>query len=92
MDWVRDRFLPRISNLARELAEDKQRRVLLEVGATAEPSPPGGTAALPPAPAIPTPGQRPEPPLHLRELRRGQVQPVRRGGGPPDRREPRQGL
>lgn len=32
MDWVRDRFLPRISNLARELAEDRERRVLLEVG------------------------------------------------------------
>jgi chromosomal replication initiator protein len=58
MDWVRDRFLPRISNLARELAEDKQRRVLLEVGATTEFAPPA--AALPGhAPAaqvIPTPG------------------------------------
>ncbi|MFI4967958.1 MAG: DnaA N-terminal domain-containing protein, partial [Gammaproteobacteria bacterium] len=37
MDWVRDRFLPRISNLARELAEDRDRRVLLEVGGNAEP-------------------------------------------------------
>ena len=56
MDWVRDRFLPRISNLARELAEDKQRRVLLEVGATAEPLAPA--VALPghSAPPIPTPG------------------------------------
>ena len=58
MDWVRDRFLPRISNLARELAEDKQRRVLLEVGANAEPvlpsvPMPGHT---PSAPTIPTPG------------------------------------
>jgi chromosomal replication initiator protein len=57
MDWVRDRFLPRISNLAQELAEDKQRRVLLEVGATAEPTLP---SALPghvaSAPVIPTPG------------------------------------
>ncbi len=32
MDWVRDRFLPRISKLAMELAEDRQRQVLLEVG------------------------------------------------------------
>ena len=56
MDWVRDRFLPRISNLARELAADKQRRVLLEIGATAEPQAP--VAALPghSAPPIPTPG------------------------------------
>ena len=57
MDWVRDRFLPRISHLAQELAEDKQRRVLLEVGATAEPivlsALPGH---VPTAPAIPTPG------------------------------------
>ncbi len=55
MDWVRDRFLPRISNLARELAEDKRRQVLLEVGATAEPAP----AALPASPTaapLPTPG------------------------------------
>ncbi len=55
MDWVRDRFLPRISNLARELAEDRDRRVLLEVGANAEPVnqvvPP-----LPSAPPVPTPG------------------------------------
>jgi len=57
MDWVRDRFLPRISNLARELAEDKQRRVLLEVGATAEPSLPSALPGLvPSAPVIPTPG------------------------------------
>ena len=57
MDWVRDRFLPRISNLARELAEDKQRRVLLEVGATAEPSLPSALPAhTPAAPVIPTPG------------------------------------
>jgi len=57
MDWVRDRFLPRISNLARELAEDKQRRVLLEVGATAEPTLPSALPGhVPVAPAIPTPG------------------------------------
>ncbi|HEY1992678.1 MAG TPA: DnaA N-terminal domain-containing protein, partial [Gammaproteobacteria bacterium] len=58
MDWVRDRFLPRISNLARELAEDKQRRVLLEVGATAEPALPSAPASAhtPSAPVIPTPG------------------------------------
>jgi chromosomal replication initiator protein len=55
MDWVRDRFLPRISNLARELAQDKARRVSLEVGATPGVAP----APLPqagPAPVIPTPG------------------------------------
>ena len=58
MDWVRDRFLPRISNLARELAEDKQRRVLLEVGATAEAALPSVPAPghAPSAPVIPTPG------------------------------------
>ena len=55
MDWVRDRFLPRISNLARELAEDRDRRVLLEVGANAEPVV-QVTAPLPAAPAVPTPG------------------------------------
>ena len=61
MDWVRDRFLPRISNLARELAEDKRRRVLLEVGASADNVilPGGGVAAAPAgpsAPPVPTPG------------------------------------
>jgi chromosomal replication initiator protein len=57
MDWVRDRFLPRISNLARELAEDKQRRVLLEVGGAAEPAlPPALPGYTPSAPVIPTPG------------------------------------
>jgi chromosomal replication initiator protein len=57
MDWVRDRFLPRISNLAQELAADKQRRVLLEVGATAEPSLPSALPGhIPSAPPIPTPG------------------------------------
>jgi chromosomal replication initiator protein len=57
MDWVRDRFLPRISNLAQELAADKQRRVLLEVGATAEPSLPSALPGhTPSAPPIPTPG------------------------------------
>jgi len=60
MDWVRDRFLPRISNLARELAEDKRRRVLLEVGASADNVIlPGGVAAAPTgpsAPPVPTPG------------------------------------
>jgi chromosomal replication initiator protein len=55
MDWVRDRFLPRISNLARELAEDRDRRVLLEVGANAEPVN-QVTAPLPSAPPVPTPG------------------------------------
>src|SRR5574340_1009279 len=39
MDWVRDRFLPRISKLARELAEDRNRQVLLEVGAAREVQP-----------------------------------------------------
>lgn len=33
MDWVHDRFLSRISKLARELAEDKDRQVVLDVGA-----------------------------------------------------------
>ena len=57
MDWVRDRFLPRISHLAQELAEDKQRRVLLEVGATAEPTLPSiQPGHAPSAPVIPTPG------------------------------------
>jgi chromosomal replication initiator protein len=57
MDWVRDRFLPRISNLARELAEDKQRRVLLEVGGTAEPALPSALPGYTPSvPVIPTPG------------------------------------
>lgn len=36
MDWVRDRFLPRISKLAHDLAEDRERRILLEVGAVRE--------------------------------------------------------
>ncbi|MGH8283872.1 MAG: chromosomal replication initiator protein DnaA [Gammaproteobacteria bacterium] len=36
MDWVRDRFLTRISKLARDLAEDRERRVLLEVGTSRE--------------------------------------------------------
>lgn len=36
MDWVRDRFLPRISKLARDLAEDRERRILLEVGTVRE--------------------------------------------------------
>ncbi|HEV7165457.1 MAG TPA: chromosomal replication initiator protein DnaA [Gammaproteobacteria bacterium] len=55
MDWVRDRFLPRISNLARELAEDRDRRVLLEVGGNAEPVV-QVTAPLPSVPPMPTPG------------------------------------
>src|SRR5690348_1961841 len=55
MDWVRDRFLPRISNLARELAEDRDRRVSLEVGGNAEPVN-QVTAPLPVAPPVPTPG------------------------------------
>src|SRR5579859_5045024 len=55
MDWVRDRFLPRISNLARELAEDRDRRVSLEVGGNAEPVT-TVTAPLPVAPPVPTPG------------------------------------
>ncbi|MGH8279430.1 MAG: chromosomal replication initiator protein DnaA [Gammaproteobacteria bacterium] len=33
MDWVHDRFLTRISKLARDLAEDKERHVVLDVGA-----------------------------------------------------------
>src|SRR5262245_21738993 len=58
MDWVRDRFLPRISNLARELAEDKQRRVLLEVGGTTDSLAPAAPLPghAPAAPVIPTPG------------------------------------
>ena len=55
MDWVRDRFLPRISNLARELAEDRDRRVLLEVGGNAEPVA-QVTTPLPSVPPMPTPG------------------------------------
>ena len=55
MDWVRDRFLPRISRLATELAEDRDRRVLLEVGGNTEPV---ATPNLPgpAAPPVPTPG------------------------------------
>ncbi len=55
MDWVRDRFLPRISRLATELAEDRDRRVLLEVGGNAEPA---AATPLPgpAAPPVPTPG------------------------------------
>ena len=56
MDWVRDRFLPRISNLARELAEDKRRQVFLEVGATAEPVTVTAPQTAPSAPPLPTPG------------------------------------
>ncbi|HLW74640.1 MAG TPA: chromosomal replication initiator protein DnaA [Gammaproteobacteria bacterium] len=56
MDWVRDRFLPRISNLARELAEDKRRQVSLEVGATAEPVTVTAPQPGPSAPPLPTPG------------------------------------
>ena len=57
MDWVRDRFLPRISNLARELAEDRERRVLLEVGTGREEVVPG-TPAQPMVggTGMPTPG------------------------------------
>lgn len=55
MDWVRDRFLPRISKLAQELAKDRERQILLEVGAArAMPAPEGrttphalGTGAIP---------------------------------------------
>ena len=59
MDWVHDRFLPRISHLARELAQDRERRVLLEVGA--ETGTALATAKQPGAPTygvapIPTPG------------------------------------
>ena len=56
MDWVQDRFLPRISKLARELAEDKERRILLEVGTSREvlSSDPRNPQAS--APAVPTPG------------------------------------
>ena len=55
MDWVKDRFLTRISKLARELAEDRDRRVSLEVGTVQELSvhspaaPIGGNV-------VPTPG------------------------------------
>jgi len=56
MDWVRDRFLPRISKLARELAEDRERRVLLEVGTVQEePSQSQVTVPISGNPA-PTPG------------------------------------
>ncbi|MDE2344972.1 MAG: chromosomal replication initiator protein DnaA, partial [Gammaproteobacteria bacterium] len=55
MDWVRDRFLPRISKLAMELAEDRERRVLLEVG-TAQDEPIGAPLAAVTGKAMPTPG------------------------------------
>ena len=59
MDWVHDRFLPRISHLARELAQDRERRVLVEVGAETVTA--MATAKQPGAPIfsvapIPTPG------------------------------------
>lgn len=58
MDWVRDRFLPRISHLARDLAQDRERRVLLEVGGRVEdaPSEPAQVAAASGPPSMPTPG------------------------------------
>ncbi|HET7395854.1 MAG TPA: chromosomal replication initiator protein DnaA [Gammaproteobacteria bacterium] len=57
MDWVRDRFLPRISNLARDLAQDRERRVSLEVGGRIDESAPD--ESVPASPAgnpLPTPG------------------------------------
>ena len=36
MDRVRDRFLPRISKLAQELARDREQHILIEVGAARE--------------------------------------------------------
>ena len=57
MDWVRDRFLPRISNLARDLAQDRERRVLLEVGGRVDEAP--SEAAQRPVSTgtpLPTPG------------------------------------
>src|SRR5574340_964064 len=56
MDWVRDRFLPRISKLARELAEDRNRQVLLEVGAVREVAAPGTITAASSTLAVATPG------------------------------------
>lgn len=57
LDWVRDRFLTRISSLARELAEDKERRVLLEVGVDGarDPAEPA-VAAVPAGKPLATPG------------------------------------
>ncbi|MGH8397960.1 MAG: chromosomal replication initiator protein DnaA [Gammaproteobacteria bacterium] len=53
MDWVRDRFLTRISRLAKDLAEDRERRVLLEVGTGREEE---AAPGMPPQPnAIPAP-------------------------------------
>ncbi|MGH8307211.1 MAG: chromosomal replication initiator protein DnaA, partial [Gammaproteobacteria bacterium] len=57
MDWVRDRFLTRISKLAKDLAEDRERRVLLEVGTGREEEAAPGTPVQPNAsPAPLTPG------------------------------------
>jgi chromosomal replication initiator protein len=58
MDWVRDRFLPRISNLARDLAQDRERRVLLEVGGRVDENPPVPAQSLATGtpPSLPTPG------------------------------------
>ena len=55
MDWVRDRFLPRISKLAMELAEDRERRVLLEVG-TAQDGPMETSIPAVMGKTMPTPG------------------------------------
>ncbi len=55
MDWVRDRFLPRISKLAMELAEDRQRQVLLEVG-TVQDEPARHQFAAAGGKSVPTPG------------------------------------
>ncbi|MBU6420948.1 MAG: chromosomal replication initiator protein DnaA [Gammaproteobacteria bacterium] len=56
MDWVRDRFLPRISKLARELAQDRERRILLEVGAVREVAAPETITAASSTLAVATPG------------------------------------
>lgn len=56
MDWVHDRFLSRISRLARELAEDKDRQVVLDVGAVH--AKPGAEVrrSRPGGPVVPIPG------------------------------------
>ncbi|HET7650969.1 MAG TPA: chromosomal replication initiator protein DnaA [Gammaproteobacteria bacterium] len=57
MDWVRERFLSRISNLARDLAQDRERRVLLEVGDRVDGQPAEAPTTSPTGgKPLPTPG------------------------------------
>lgn len=56
MDWVHDRFLARISKLARELAEDREREVVLDVGTTSKATVVESRRDRPGGPVVPIPG------------------------------------